>query len=326
MARASFDPDRRLGRRITLRDLQIMINAVQLGSMAKAAAHLAISQPTVSQAIADLEHAVGARLLDRGPQGVVPTIYGDIFLKRGLEAFDALKQGMRDIERVAAPGSGDIWIGSSDTWMCGFIPAVIQRLSRRHPNVVVHTSDANASDAEFHKLRERKLDLMTGRVARSHIDDDLSVEILYEESLHVVAGARHRWADRRKTTLAQLFNQAWTFSEPTNVVTSLASEAFRANGLELPRASVATASMWVILPLLASGNYLTVLPDTVVRYCGDQWSLRILPIDLPIVSPVGIFTLKNRTLAPIVQLFMEEARSETSFFRKAVRIPRARGR
>jgi DNA-binding transcriptional LysR family regulator len=297
-----------------------MINVVRLGRMAKAAAHLAISQPTVSQAIADLGHAVGARLLDRGSQGVVPTIYGDIFLKRALEAFDALKQGMRDIERIASPGSGDIWVGSSDTWLCGFVPAIIQRLSRHHPNFVVHTSDANASDADFHKLRERRLDLMIGRVARSHVEDDLSVEILYEEPLHVVAGAPNRWADRRKVTLAQLMNEAWMFSEPINVVTSLASGAFRANGLELPRASVVTASMWVFLPLLASGNYLTLLPDTVLRYCGDQWSLKILPIDLAIRSAVGIFTLKNRTLTPIVQLFIEEARSETGFV-TGVKVP-----
>jgi DNA-binding transcriptional LysR family regulator len=326
MARASLDPDRRLGRRLTLRDLQIMIHVVQLGSMAKAAAHLAISQPTVSQAIADLEGAIGVRLLDRSPKGAVPTMYGEIFLKRGLEVFDVLKQGMRDIERVAKPGSGDIWIGSSDTWLCGFVPAIIQRLGRRHPNVVVQTSDANASDADFHKLRERRLDLMIGRVATSRFEDDLSVEILYEEPIHVVAGAHHHWADRRKVTLAQLVNETWMFAEPANLVTSLASEAFRTYGIELPRASVVTASMWVFLPLLASGKYLTVLPDTVVRYCGDQWSLKVLPIDLAIRSPVGIFTLKNRTLTPIVQLFIEEARSETGFLKGTAKVPITRMR
>jgi DNA-binding transcriptional LysR family regulator len=96
MPRPTVDADRRLGTRIRLRDLQILIHVVHLGSMAKAASHLSISQPSVSQAIADLEHAVGARLLDRSPHSVVPTIYGDIFIKRGLEAFDALRQGMRD--------------------------------------------------------------------------------------------------------------------------------------------------------------------------------------------------------------------------------------
>ena len=319
MPRPTFDPDRRLGSRLTLRDLQILINVVQFGSMAKAASHLGISQPSVSQAIADLEQAVGARLLDRSPHGVSPTAYGDIFLRRGLEAFDALRQGLRDVERLATPDVGDIWIGSSDTWLIGFIPAVIQRLARRHPNIVVHASDANASDFEFYKLRERKLDLIIGRVERSRVDDDLDVEVLYEEPFHVVVGASSSLPGRRKVTLSGLMNERWMFSEPSNIVTSLASGAFRANGLELPRASVRTASMCVFLPLLASGNYVTVLPDSVPRYSADRWPLKILPIDLRIESPVGIFTLKNRTLSPVVQLFVEEARSEAKLLTEAAK-------
>ena len=55
----------RIGQRLKLRDLHILLSVVQRGSMAKAAAELAISQPAVSKAIADMEHAVGLRLLDR---------------------------------------------------------------------------------------------------------------------------------------------------------------------------------------------------------------------------------------------------------------------
>lgn len=196
---------------------------------------------------------------------------------------------------------------------------MIQRLARRHPNIVVHASDANASDFEFYKLRERKLDLIIGRVERSRVDDDLDVEVLYEEPFHVVVGASSSLPGRRKVTLSGLMNERWMFSEPSNIVTSLASGAFRANGLELPRASVRTASMCVFLPLLASGNYVTVLPDLVPRYSADRWPLKILPIDLRIESPVGIFTLKNRTLSPVVQLFVEEARSEAKLLTEAAK-------
>jgi DNA-binding transcriptional LysR family regulator len=313
MDQPPVDPDRRLGTRVKLRDLQILIQVVQLGSMAKAASHLAISQPTVSQAIADLEHAVGDRLLDRSPSGVVPTIYGDIFLKRGLEAFDALRQGFRDVERLANPGAGDIWIGSADTWLIGFIPAVIQRLAKRHPDIAIHASEANASDFAFHKLRERRLDLMIGRVEKSYVGDDLNVEVLYEEPIHVVVGARNPLADRREIALADLMKERWMMSDPSNIVASLVSGAFHANGLEFPRPIVFTTSMCVYLALLVSTNYLTVLPNSVLRYSAERWPLKVLPIDLGVNSPVGIFTLKNRTLSPVVELFIEEVRSEARF-------------
>src|SRR5215469_9233588 len=127
------DLDDRLDRRLALRDLQILFSVVQFGSMAKAASHLSITQPTVSQAIADLERAVGVRLLDRSPYGVSLTNYGEIFLKRGMEAFDALRQGLRDVHRLATPDLGDVWIGSAETWFGGFIPAIIRRLAKSHP-------------------------------------------------------------------------------------------------------------------------------------------------------------------------------------------------
>ena len=70
----------------------------QHGSMAKAAVQLGVSQPAVSEVIADLEHALGVRLLDRSPQGVEPTMYGNALLKRSIAVFDELKQSVRDIE------------------------------------------------------------------------------------------------------------------------------------------------------------------------------------------------------------------------------------
>jgi DNA-binding transcriptional LysR family regulator len=68
--------DERIGRHLKLRDLHILTEVIHLGSMAKAAARLAISQPAVSKAIADIERTVGLRLLDRFPLGAEPTMYG----------------------------------------------------------------------------------------------------------------------------------------------------------------------------------------------------------------------------------------------------------
>ena len=138
MSQNAKDTDSHIGRRLKLRDLQILASVAQHGSMAKAATHLATTQPTVSQAIADLEDAVGVRLFDRSTQGVVPTAYGEILLKRGAEAFDALKQGMRDIEFHATSGAGDVWVGCMEALLHGLLPAVIQRLAKQHPKIIVH--------------------------------------------------------------------------------------------------------------------------------------------------------------------------------------------
>jgi DNA-binding transcriptional LysR family regulator len=87
-----IDWENQIGRRLKLRDLHVFSTVVQRGSMGKAAAQLKVSQAAVSEAMADLEHALGVPLLDRSPRGVEPTMYGLALLKRGTAAFDELKQ------------------------------------------------------------------------------------------------------------------------------------------------------------------------------------------------------------------------------------------
>jgi|SRR5215475_2222833 len=108
------DWDDHIGRRLRLRDLRVFFAVVESGSLTKAAEHLRVSHPAVSQVIADLEHALGVRLFDRSSRGVEPTIYAHALLARGRTAFDELKQGIRDIEFLADPTAGELTIGYND--------------------------------------------------------------------------------------------------------------------------------------------------------------------------------------------------------------------
>src|SRR5262245_63524812 len=103
--------EQQIGRRLRLRDLFVYFTVVEYGSMAKAAAKLGVTTPSISEVIAGLEHALGVRLLDRTPKGVVPTPSGEALLARGRAAFDELRQGIRDIEYIADPHAGEVRIG-----------------------------------------------------------------------------------------------------------------------------------------------------------------------------------------------------------------------
>src|SRR5216684_3623278 len=131
-----IDWESQIGRRLKLRDLHVFSTVVERGSMAKAAQHLGVSQPAVSEVIADLEHALGVRLLDRSPQGIEPTIYASALLKRSRVAFDELKQGIRDIESLADPAVGELWIGCPESISSSILPVIIQRVSQQYPRVV----------------------------------------------------------------------------------------------------------------------------------------------------------------------------------------------
>src|SRR3954454_16406721 len=101
----------RIGRRMKLQDLHVLMTVVQAGSMAKAARHLNTSQPNISKSIADLERALGVRLLDRHRQGVEPTGYGSVLLSGGAAVFDELRQTVKQIEFLDDPTAGEVRIG-----------------------------------------------------------------------------------------------------------------------------------------------------------------------------------------------------------------------
>src|SRR5688572_10373637 len=149
----------RIGRRIKLSDLHILLAVAQSGSMAKAASALAVSHPVVSRSISDLEHTLGVRLLERNPRGVELTAYGRAMLSRSHAAFDELRQGVKDIEFLSDPTVGEVRIGTTPALAASFVFAVIDRLSRRYPRIVFHVIEG-ANPAQRRNLGERAVDLL----------------------------------------------------------------------------------------------------------------------------------------------------------------------
>src|SRR5215831_21296548 len=127
--------EQQIGRRLRLRDLSVFFTVVEYGSMAKAAAKLGVSTPSISEVIASLEHALGVRLLDRTPKGVVTTPYGEALLARTRAAFDELRQGIRDIEFIGDAQAGELRIGCPESITAGFLLPILQRLTAAYPRV-----------------------------------------------------------------------------------------------------------------------------------------------------------------------------------------------
>jgi DNA-binding transcriptional LysR family regulator len=193
-----IDWDAQIGRRLRLRDLHTFFTVVQWGSMAKAAEHLRVSQPAISKTIGDLEHTLGVRLLDRSRRGVEPTIYGNALLKRGLIAFDELKQGVRDIQFLADPTAGELRIGCADSIAATILRPVIDRFSAAYPAVVLRVDIVPSPAINDPGLRDRKYDLVLGRrpMQLDDFSDELKVEILFDDHLVVVVGKHTNWARR----------------------------------------------------------------------------------------------------------------------------------
>jgi DNA-binding transcriptional LysR family regulator len=298
----------RIGRRLKLRDVNILLAVVECGSMARAAERLAVSQPVVSKAIADLEHSLGVRLLDRSRQGIESTSYGQALLQRGLAAFDELRQGVKDIEFLADPTAGEVRIGTTDAMAAGLLPLVINRLHKRHPRLAFQVTSATSGAVLYRELRERNVDLILGRLF-AKLEQDLTAEPLFDEPVFVVAGAKSRWLGRRKIELAQLLDEPWLLTPREGAPGALMSGIFHECGLSVPQAVVVTNSIQMMSVLLASGRFVAMFPRSLLQFSAKHLTPKILPVRLPDQStPVGIVTLKNRTLGAAARLLIDSVR------------------
>lgn len=300
--------DARIRRRLRLRDLDTLIAVAQTGSMAKAAVQLAVSQPAVSKAIAEMERTLGRRLLDRTAQGVEPNLYGRALLKWAKAVFDDVSQGVAELDFISDPTSGELRIGGTEPIIAAMLPVILDRLRRQHPRIVFHVRQMTSISLQQVALRERQVDLLLGRTL-GQVGDDFSEEILFHERTFVVADSSNPLCRRRKIGLRDLLDEPWSLPPSDTVIGALIHQAFRAGGLELPRAAVLTSAIQMHSALMGLGPYLAIFPSSMLEFSPQRRAFRVLPVELPIPPwPVTITTLKNRTISAVAQTFVECAR------------------
>jgi len=305
--------DSRIGRRLRLRDLHVLFAVVQQGSMAKAGAHLGMSQSAVSQAVAALEHAVEVRLLDRTPRGIELTPYGAALMRRGQNAFDELRSGVKDIEFLRSSEVGEVRIACTESVAAGVLPAVIERFSQRYPKVRLNVYQTTTHLLGFAALNERSADLVLTLVPKpfeQDLSEQLQSEVLFHDRICLAASKQSPWTRRRKIRLADLARVPLISPSADTPGGAALIEAFRAAGLPAPNISLTTFSVHLRSLLSMRGRFVAVLPGSVLRFNPDVYSLKELTLDLSMPHPpVLIVTLKNRTLSVPVERFIECARA-----------------
>jgi DNA-binding transcriptional LysR family regulator len=284
------------------------MSVIETGSMGKAAKRLGISQPGVSKSIVELEDALGIRLLDRNRRGVVPTPYGLALKRQGTAVFNELRQAVQHIDFLADPTKGEIRIGTTDPLAISLMSPVIDALSREHPKMVFHIFSGGTSQ-QYSAVADRRVEFAVCRMI-GRLPNELSAEILFHDAFVVMASAENPLTRRRKLTWVDLADEPWTLYPLDTFFGSVIADAFRVNGLEAPRVTVTSESFTIQRELLATGRFLTVQPGFMVKLPQRGLSLKALPVSL-INSrmPIGLVTLKDRTLTPPVELFINRLRA-----------------
>lgn len=295
----------RIARRLSLRDLRIVAAVGRAGSMSKAASALAVSQPVVSEAITALEQLLGVPLFDRGRRGVQPTAFGNALIQCGTTVFDDVRRGIEQLEFLRDPSAGELRVGCTEPLASGFVATVVDRLSRLYPRALFHIASGDSRTLRARELPQRNIEVAVALGLAATDQDEVSAEFLFDDRFVLVVDARSPWARRRRVRLAELIREPWVLP-PAGAIDIGA--AFRANNLEPPRPHVLSFSIPLHQFLLSTGRFITMLPLSVLHF-SRHLPVKQLRVELPpIPRPVALLTLKDRSLSPLAQHFIETAR------------------
>ncbi|MBN2034898.1 MAG: LysR family transcriptional regulator [Deltaproteobacteria bacterium] len=212
-----------------LRQLQIFQKVVELGSFSKAGEAVHLAQASVSERIANLEDAVGARLLDRLGRQVSPTKLGELLYKHSLTLLEMKRHASLEIEAFLGITKGTINLGCSTIPGEYILPNLIGRFRREHPSITVSLTIGNSRKIEAWVLEGR---YELGIIGSKSSSKTLISHELWRDELVVAVSASHPWAGRKTVSHKELSEAPYISREAGSGTLQTTENYLRSRGIE----------------------------------------------------------------------------------------------
>lgn len=294
--------DRLLDGRLKLRHLVLLTAIADHGTLVRAAEHLHITQPVVTRGLHDLETALQVRLFDRGPYGVTPTIFGNVFISHARGILGQIRQAGQELDDLAHAHAGTVRVGTHLAGSNILLPKAIGLLKASSPRVTVIVREATP-DVLLAALLAGELDLTVGRLTASSADIGVSQQTLYSEPIGLVTRPSHpAQALGGPVTLADLVDYPWILPvEQTGLRLEL-EQLFVNAGLSLPENRVECTSILTLRSLLIDTDVIAALPILIAH---SDPSLAVLPTKLePLRRAVGVTVAAGREPSPTLNALL----------------------
>ncbi|MBM5810683.1 MAG: LysR family transcriptional regulator [Gammaproteobacteria bacterium] len=257
---------------MNLRDLQYLVALADVRHFGRAAERCHVSQPTLSAQLRKLEDYLRVPLIERRPRQVALTAAGEAIVARARRMLQDAED-IRELARASAdPLAGRLKIGLIPTLGPYLLPQVAPRMQQRLPRLqlMLHEYQTRPLVA---RIAGGELDL--GLLALPVDTGPLATRELFREPFMVAMPERHRLAQRRRLTLADLRGEKLLLLEDGHCLREHALEVcrsagteeqdFRATSLETLRQMVAAGLGLTLLPQLAASGPFGATPGLVIR-------------------------------------------------------------
>lgn len=252
-----------------LQQLRYFLIIAEAGSFSEAAQRLGMTQPSLSQQMKKLEKGLGTPLFDRLPRGVVLTEAGQRLQERARDLVAGAEAAEREVRDCTGRVSGKLVVGAIPTIAPYLLPTVIQRYTRKYPDVELHLEE-NVTGALLHSLHDGELDvgIMSAPIPTRH----LMIEPIFEEPLSLAMPAGHPLCKKKRVTWADLNDQPLLVLGEMHCLGDQVTAFCRRHraGMAVTFRASQIATM---LQMVALGTGLTLLPALAVQE--DQSKKRV---------------------------------------------------
>ncbi|HEX2874604.1 MAG TPA: LysR substrate-binding domain-containing protein [Polyangiaceae bacterium] len=248
---------------LTLRQLQYALAVAETKNFRKAALVCAVAQPSLSAQIMDLEEALGVRLFERLPRGVVVTEAGAALLVHARQMLRDAADLAATAERLRDPLSATLRVGIIPTVAPYLLPEVAKPLRSAYPRLQL-LWDEERTDALLQKLADGELDAALLALGSEGFED-LRYEVLGKEPFYLVTALGHPLARRAKRSLRldALDGETVLLLDDGHCFRDQALSVCRRAGAE--EASVRATSISTLAQMVAGGVGITLLPGIALR-------------------------------------------------------------
>lgn len=293
------------GRYMTIRHLKIFTEVVDSGSMSGAAKKLHVSQPTVSQAIAELEKNYGVKLFERLSQKIYLTREGELMLSFSRHILDSFQQMEETMNQAVKKSS--LHIGCSVSVGTCLINGILEEAKKRMPECSVCVTVANSSDIEA-AILNNEVDL--GIVEGILKSDELMVTPICQDELVLVCGRQHKLASEKLVTLDMLQGQDYISRESGSAERNQLEKIFEESGLLLNRTFYSTNTE-AIKNAVTGGHGIAVLSRMMIEKECKEGDMVILPLEGPAVKRhIHLAIHKNKYISKNIRILQEILRTQ----------------
>jgi DNA-binding transcriptional LysR family regulator len=294
--------------RIQLRHLRCFVVVAQERTLARAALRLHLSQPAVSKTLSELEALAGRRLVERGRMGARLTPAGEQFLRYAADVTQALDSAAAALTAAGSPAVPTAQVGALPTVAAGPVAQAIARLHQRRPHAGIAVRTASNPEL-LAALKSGEVDFAVGRMAEPAMMQGVSFELLYAESLTIVARPRHPLLGGRSVSPLDLLGYPLVIPGAGTAPRHSAEAFFEAHGITLPPGCTETQSVSVARALTLLSDAVWIASQHAVQLDIDSGWLCRVNVPVPAgAEPVGLLSRSGANLSELAEQLMDTLR------------------